>query len=77
MATITITISDTNLNAQKEKFLRLYPIPLDPETHEPLHTAKVWFGLVIKKQIIKMFMRGGQLLAKDAAIFDISIIDVA
>lgn len=74
MASITLTISDAKYNEFKEAFLKVSPIPTNPDTELPLYTENQWVKEWIIRLIRKRYKQGREELARKTAVIDDNII---
>ncbi len=74
MASITLTIPDAKYDEFKEAFLKVNPVPLDPDTELPLFTDNQWVKEWIVRMIKKRYNQGKEQLARETTVIDKDII---
>lgn len=74
MASITLTIPDAKFDEFKEAFIKINPIPTDPDTELPLYTENAWVKQWVLNTIKERYKQGGEELAREVAIIDNDIV---
>lgn len=75
MASITVTIPDAKFAKFKKAFIKMNPIPEDPDTQEPLFAENEWIKEWIKRVLFKRYKQGREALARETAVIDNDVLD--
>jgi hypothetical protein len=70
---LSITIPENKVEKIRKGFLRVRPIPVDPETQVPLYTLKQWVTLVLSEYLQRLALSGLKQIAHDAVNDDVSV----
>lgn len=75
MAQVIYTIQDGKLDEFKIGFLKVYPIPIDEDTDDPIMTENEWIKECGKQFFISKYRKGKKLLGQEQAIFVENLIE--